>query len=750
MAANLSPESFSRASADAEIRHVEQLYELQLKNAERLARKKMDELQAFVEAERKANKDTVLLQKEANEDWQDSYLAQIRRRQEAEREAAKRLQAEANNSLLAMGLTMDQIMKPLDQRKKELERAQQAALAAANGDADKEAEIRAEFAARLAEEQRLEKEKEKIQAKTAKKAHAQRLKEAQEVASAHFKTPLSLLTNKNEAIEDLVSKGMEVDEAKALVKQGQVEAAKAMIYNFADQLAAQGATIAKNQAAIDTRLQGNTQYGTGGMFQWRDIDWKIGKAVGVSPYVKQENVIQNLQGLVGQGIAFNVDQRAFLQTISEKIATTFNVADSSLVKLVRIQQADTSAARLGMESALTAFLNNMYSTTEYMTEAASQIRASIYEASALMGAAEATAFEYQVQKWMGSLHSVGFSNAEGLAGAFGKLAAGDISGITQGGYGNLLVMAANAAGLSVAQILEKGIDESDTNKLFTAMVDYLSKIYSETSESRVVAQQYANVFGLTASDLKAAANLSSSLGVVSKNSLNYSGMMGRLNSMANSMVLRTSMNEMMENLMGNFTYTMAASMGNNPVLYLTHNIAKMLKDTTGGINIPFINAMGFGVDLNATVADLMEVAAVSGSVLGGIGKLIGSLGGGGGFVGSGMLKTLGIGDGLSTITRGTGIGLNTKSGATVSQSGFVGNESASDIKSKTLQDASQEPNEQLAAAKEEAADIKLEQVDEHIVEIYDLLLDIVSGAKSFNVKLRVGDLPSAWDQYGIR
>jgi hypothetical protein len=40
----------------------------------------------------------------------------------------------------------------------------------------------------------------------------------------------------------------------------------------------------------------------------------------------------------------------------------------------------------------------MYETTEYMTEAAASIRANIYEASALMGATEATAFEYQVQK----------------------------------------------------------------------------------------------------------------------------------------------------------------------------------------------------------------------------------------------------------------------------------------------------------------------------------------------------------------
>jgi hypothetical protein len=124
----------------------------------------------------------------------------------------------------------------------------------------------------------------------------------------------------------------------------------------------------------------------------------ITQNVGVSPFVKQEKVVENLKSLVGQGISFNVEQRAFLDTVSEKIATTFEATDASLLKLVRIQQADSTAARLGMESALTSFLNNMYETTEYMQQAAKEIRGQIYEASALMEAEAAAEFEYEVQK----------------------------------------------------------------------------------------------------------------------------------------------------------------------------------------------------------------------------------------------------------------------------------------------------------------------------------------------------------------
>ena len=119
---------------------------------------------------------------------------------------------------------------------------------------------------------------------------------------------------------------------------------------------------------------------------------------GVSPFIKQEKIAENLKSMVGRGVAFNVEQRAFLQTIKEKIADTFDATNTSLLRLIRIQQADSTAARLGMESALTAFLNNMYETTEYMTDAMNSIKSSLLEAEALMGTKSAAAFEYQVQK----------------------------------------------------------------------------------------------------------------------------------------------------------------------------------------------------------------------------------------------------------------------------------------------------------------------------------------------------------------
>lgn len=605
-----------------------------------------------------------------------------------------------------------------------------------------------EFKDRLGDEKELRKTLKKIDDKEARERKKQRDKEAKD----RFNMAASILGSSigdvfqgrkiAKARDELISSGLaeNEDQANRAIKAAQSDAVYKAFANFAKQLENTATEVAEAQTEIDTRLQGSKNKSLTGSY-WKEMSFNIGKNIGMSPFLRQETATKNLQTLVGKGIAFNVEQRAFLDTISEKIATTFEATDASLLKLVRIQQADSTAARLGMESALTAFLNNMYETTEYMTEAADSIRTSIYEASALMTAEDATDFEYQVQKWMGSLYSVGFQNTQGLSEALGKLAAGDIGGVTDNGYGNLLVMAANKANLSIAEILADGLNDDETNALMHAMVEYLGGIYNETKDNKVVAQQFANVYGLTASDLKAAANLASSTTNVYKNNLNYGGMMQQLTDMANSMGSRTALGTMVTNVWENLKYSTAATIGNDPILYTTYMIASMLDETVGGISIPTIGAWAMGngteIDLETTVADIMRTGAMAGGLLGGIGKMILGLGSGGGVSGSGMLKAFGVNldsGTASTVVRGNGANLAvTSSGMDTSYSGYVGNEDGNAVKDKMLTDAKDEANQQAIQALEEAQEIGLANVDEHVVQIYRILEDLVNGSRNLHV-----------------
>ena len=662
--------------------------------------------------------------------------------------AEQKFQTDVNLKLIQQGF-YEQVQLDQERYEKKLQKEKELKEAGASETDIKQelAAIDAIYDAKLAGETEFQNAKAKIEDKLKKDSAKKDANIAKSVYGNLGDVLFGSLSGKTEELIDKLKEAHPewsdeevAEQAKKAKKDATVAATYEALANFAKKLESTIEDIGSSQAAIDTRLWGSSNKKFLGSY-WKALSHDIVAYVGMSPLVKQGDVVKSLKDLVGKGIAFNVEQRAFLDTVSDKIATTFEATDATLLKLVRIQQADTTAARLGMEAALNAFLNSMYETTEYMQDAASNIRASLYEASALMGAAEGTAFEYQVQKWLGSLYSVGFNNAEGLAGALGKLVSGDISGITEGGYGNLLIMAANRAGLSIADILAKGLDDSETNRLLQSVVEYLGEIYNETKDSRVVAQQYATVYGLTASDLKAAANLYGSTRTISKNGMNYSGMIQYLQNMASSMWLRTSTGEMLNNLWDNFKYATSNSIANNPVLYAVYTIAGLLDDTVGGIQFSLPMYMGTGSPQTFKISDIMRIASLAGGFMGGMASMLSGLGNG---IGSGaMLRGFGIDSTrMQVLTRGNGTGLSAMAGTSISESGsYVGNADSSDVQNKTMQDTYESENQRVEATEDESGETKLSTIDEHIVDIYTLLQSVVDGTNSLRVNM--GDL-SAW------
>ena len=517
-----------------------------------------------------------------------------------------------------------------------------------------------------------------------------------------------------------------------------MNAAMNAMANLAQQLMNQADRVGEKQAVIDTRLQGSTVNDKNLGSYWKQLARDMNKLGAVNPFFKQEDFANNIEALVNRGISFDIKQRAFLMTIQEKIANTFDVADGTLLRLIRIQQQDTTAGRLGMESALNSFLNSMYETSEYLTDVAASVRGSLEEMQALMEGTAGTELEFQVQKWMGSLYSVGMSQeaVQSIAQTFGQIASGDVSGLTGNGTGNLLIMAANEAGKSIADILQDGLDAKETNELMQAMVNYLAEIAETSSDSRVVQQQLANVYGMKASDLRAATNLASSIKEVSKQDLTYGGMIGQLEDMAKSMILRTSTGEMLSNIWGNVQYTMATQMSNDPVLYLLPKVATLLEDYAGGIDLPFLNVMGFGVDLNTSVAQLMNVAAMSGSILGALGPMMSGLAN---LSTSNLLRSAGIdtkNSKVPVIARGTVSSLQNIGGQGLSESGHVGNASGDDVKNATLQDAEDSKKKQMVEAKEEeSSDDVVIRSQQAVIDIYNLLEEVAHGSQSLRVKV---------------
>jgi hypothetical protein len=223
-------------------------------------------------------------------------------------------------------------------------------------------------------------------------------------------------------------------------------------------------------------------------------------------------------------------------------------------------------------------------------------------------------------------------------------------------------------------------------------------------------------------------------------------MLKQLNNMANTMFMRTSVGEFMTNIWENAQYSIAGSMASNPISYLTYKLAGLLDSAVGGIDLPFINVMGFGVDLNTTVSDLMRVAAVGTGLLGSLGPMINGLASS--FSGSMMLRTMGIeqGSGLEVTQRGGGGtsgldgGLTGGGNESTSGSGYVGNSSGSDVKNSTIQESEDSKKQQMVEAKEEEPTNQVDVLNNYVIKIYELLDGVTKGNQTFRVRV---------DSYGL-
>jgi hypothetical protein len=400
-----------------------------------------------------------------------------------------------------------------------------------------------------------------------------------------------------------------------------------------------------------------------------------------------------------------------------------------------------------MESALNTFLNSMYENSEYLNSVADSVRGSLLEMESLMSGTMAAEVEYQVQKWMGSLFSVGMSDTavNSITGSLGQIASGQIEGLTSGGTGNLIIMAASKAGIPIADMLTNGIDAKETNRLLQATVDYLAEIAEASADNQVVRQQLASVFGVKASDIRAATNLASkgSIASIANSNYSYDMMLNQLFRMAGSMGSRTSLGEKMNNIWDNGQYSLASSMSNNPVSYLIYKMAKLLDAAAGGIDLPFVNVMGFGVDLNTTVSDLMRVAAMGSGIILNLGTMVSGLANS--FSGRAMLNNMGInsGSGLAVTPRGAGVlssALGVDGGIATSGSGYVGNASVSDIKNTTLQEAADTKQSLMVEAQENAEKNQVDEINATVLKIYQLLDDVVKGSSTLRVRV---------DSYGL-
>ena len=393
--------------------------------------------------------------------------------------------------------------------------------------------------------------------------------------------------------------------------------------------------IYSSMGRMEARLYGSDK-------SFASIISDIKTTVGVNSLVTQRDVLTSLEELVDNGITYNVEQRALLGSLSDSLVANFDVMSDSLTRLIRLQQQDNTQAYIGSESLLTNFLNTNFNDTSYLNGLYSSVYDAIIDGMSTLNADQASQFNYNVQKWLGALYSVGLSSSavNMIAQAMNDIATGNLDSQSQ----TLLALAAQRSGVSYASYLTTGVTGDSVNKLLQSMVEYLQSIATNT-DSNVVKKQFANLFGLTMSDWTAISNLSTTdIGTIANNTINLATATQETEKLLSETLLeRIHSSTKINNLMENVKYSYGAGIANDETAYMEYvgsNLAMTIGDSLGSMMGKIVSVtensnqqklLKIGLDslseaLGADVgSSILSLLTGSDSVLGGIGNVISSV-----------------------------------------------------------------------------------------------------------------------------
>jgi len=336
-------------------------------------------------------------------------------------------------------------------------------------------------------------------------------------------------------------------------------------------------------AKVNTRLDGLPKKKT-----YDSIAAGFAGVFGANRYVSQTSLIEKMGELVNAGIAYNLEQRSILSELSERMVSTFDMLDEHLTRLTKLQQADMSVAAIGAESYLTTFLNNTFQDTSYLSTVYDNVASALVDASSQMTAKDSVAFNYNVQKWLGSLYALGMSETGVMALAEG------INELATGGFENLdsndplRVLFAMASNGAYSDLLVNGVNADNVNSLLNNIVTYLAQISTDTNQ--VTKRVKAGVFGdLSLSDIRSIANLTTTdVNAINNSNINWGQAIERTNTyLLNKVNENTTAAIQAQNLIQNLTYTLGQDLVENEKAYIAYvvggQIGGALGDTIQGM-----------------------------------------------------------------------------------------------------------------------------------------------------------------------
>lgn len=346
---------------------------------------------------------------------------------------------------------------------------------------------------------------------------------------------------------------------------------------------------AEYMGKIDARIQGSDN-------SFNKIFKNIARSLDSSPYVKQSDLIKQVGQLADQGIAYNLEERAYLQELRDRMVTTFDALDASLTRLIRLQQSDMTASQLGAEAGLTKFLNAQFKDTSYLNSLYDSVSAAILDASSQFNADQATSYNYAIQKWLGALYSRGMSeSAIGmLAQGLNYLTTGNVSALNSNDQlTTLFGLAAARSGMSYSSMLTQGLNAEGVNNLMKSMVELLQDISRNTS-NQVTKAAWGDIVNMTLSDFRSATNLNTSdINAIYNQGMNYSLALSEASNQLSYVNNRTYFKDKIDNMISNVLFSWTSDFVANQEGYknwkLTQTGMQIVQDLAS--EIPLVGSM---------------------------------------------------------------------------------------------------------------------------------------------------------------
>lgn len=304
--------------------------------------------------------------------------------------------------------------------------------------------------------------------------------------------------------------------------------------------------------------------------------------MGLSQFVKQTDYLSNIAALTSQGIAFDIEQRALLETIKDKTNTTFSATEKYLLRLIRLQEEDLTASQFGLEAILRRTLNQQFGDTAYLNDLFDSVTGSLTDISTKFNG-DITSLNSVVNTWLGAMYESGMDSSiiDKLAKGVNYLGSGNVQALAgDADLQRLMLLSMDRIGLDYADVLQNGLTASDTNNLMKAIVEYLAQIAKSTDQNNVLASAYTGLLGMSVADLKGVTNLSNNIGAIYGSSIiSSSAAINETRNQINSnLVANTLVSERINNVFENAKYSFGQEMATDASKYLTFKISKFTMD----------------------------------------------------------------------------------------------------------------------------------------------------------------------------